>query len=155
MFCFLKQIYAGVNTETFQCPFMCYRLQAQLLTITPHITHITSAFSLLVVSAERSWWSARRSTLWRSSWTLSDPSEIARKTTAAAAATFAAYLTESSIPPAVWWVIFLYKSLPLGGCRFRHRKKMTFPQRKASNSKYYRVVHNLCTPSYDWCSTRG
>ena len=59
----------------------------------------------LVPLTEKSWWSAPPLTPWRFSWTPSGLSETAQKTTEAAAATSAAYLTGSWTPAAVWWVV--------------------------------------------------
>lgn len=59
----------------------------------------------LISLTEKSWWSAPPSILWRFSWTPSGLSETAPRTTEAAAATSAAYLTASWTPAAAWWVI--------------------------------------------------
>lgn len=53
----------------------------------------------------RSWWSPHPLTVWKFCWTPLARCETAQRTTAAAAVTSAAYLTESWTPLVVWFVI--------------------------------------------------
>lgn len=82
-------------------------------------------------STEKSWWSVHLLTPWRSSWIRLGLSETAPKTTEAAAATSAAYPTESWTPLVVWWVEIFYKTLARRGTSFT---EITWHQ---SNSQYF------------------